>query len=363
MYDNLFLSRMAANKFSVSRKVYEQSNLIMDKTFDRDPNYKIGKLYDVNGNYLEDVDFKYQYTFSYSVNKDKVEFLAQFRPFYHPEIKYLAEDGIERLGFYLDVPNDLEVPEKWLIFGRNDTLSFTRYNMLKCNWTFKWIADGKIQTALGCLRNRNNYNSGVWSDGFVTSVENQSAFFVPSNDVTKTINYDTRFMISDNKIHPRVYEVSKIEDTFPPGIIRVVLIQTHFDPAKDNVELGVCNYYNDTITPITPQDEYHLNATLSFNGANPYLTKAGRGRVITAIITDDFGEPVTDLIPEYSYKLNGEDVTVDELVNYEITVDSENPYKQTIKAKYDAPVGDIITVIVGDKSGSYYDDLEVEVKP
>ena len=363
MYDDLFLARMAANKFSVGRKVYEQSNLIMDRTFDRDPNYKIGKLYDVNGKFLEDIDFKYQYVFSYSVNKDKVEFLAQFRPFYHPEVKYLAEDGVERLGFYLDVPNDLDVLEKWLIFGRNDTLSFTRYNMLKCNRTFRWIVDGKIQSALGVLRNRNNYNSGVWSDGFVTSVENQTAFFVPSNDITKTIDYDTRFMISDNKIHPRVYEVSKIEDAFPPGVIRVILIQTHYDPAKDNAELGICNYYNDAITPINPVEEYKLNATLTFNGTNPYLTKAGNGRKITAVITDSSGNPITSITPEYSYKLNGEDIEVAGLTNYEITVDIENPFIQTIKAKYDAPVGDILTVSIGSKIGPYYDDLELEVKP
>lgn len=363
MFDDLFMSRMATHGFSTSRKVFEQSNLIMDKTFDRDVNYKVGNLYDVNCNFLEKVEYKYQYTFSYSVNKDKVEFLAQFRPFYHPEIKYKGEDGVERLGFYLDVPNDMGTPEKWLIFGRNDTLSFTRYNMLKCNWTFKWIVDGKIMTALGCLRNRNNYNSGVWSDGFVTSVENQSAFFVPSNDVTKTINYDTKFMISDTTVHPRVYEVSKLEDTFPPGIIRVVLVQAHYDPVKDNAELGICNYYSDAITPIYPEEEEKLNATISYNGSSPVLTKAGRGRKITVVITDNDGVIQTDITPAYSFKLNGEDIAVENLVNYDIEFDPNDNSKLSIKAKYEAPVGDIVTIIVGEKNGSYYDELELEVKP
>lgn len=146
----------------LGRKVRQSSNNIMNKTFTNDLGYKNGKLYDRNGKFLEDVEVKYQYSQSYTINKDQVEYLAQFRPGYFPEKKYLDNDKIERLGFYLELPNDNSgVDEMWLIVGRNDKNSFIRYNILKCNWTFKWIVDGIIYKQLGVLRNRNNYNSGV----------------------------------------------------------------------------------------------------------------------------------------------------------------------------------------------------------
>ena len=48
-----------------------------------------------------------------------------------------------------------------LIVGRSDEPQFVKYNILKCNWTFRWIADGVIHECLGVLRARNSYNSGL----------------------------------------------------------------------------------------------------------------------------------------------------------------------------------------------------------
>lgn len=112
--------------------------------------------------YLEDVEIKYQYSQTYTINKDQVEYLAQFRPGYFPEKKYMDQDSIERFGFYLEIPDkNTGVHELWLILGKNDKNSFIRYNILKCNWMFKWIKNKQIYSCFGVLRNRNNYNSGV----------------------------------------------------------------------------------------------------------------------------------------------------------------------------------------------------------
>ena len=356
--DSLFLRRMQGSP-TLGKKVLRDSNVYMNHLFTRDVNYKQGFLYDVNCQKLEKVDYKYQYYTNYMINKDRVEFHVQFRPYYHPEIKYAMGDGIERFGFYLDVPNDIGLVEKWLVCGRNDTISFARYNILKCNWTFNWIVDGEIMHALGCLRNRNNYNSGVWSDGFVTSVENEALFIVPTNQITKTIDYDTRFMLSDNEIHPRVYAVSKLEDTFPPGLTKVTLVQEHYDPAVDNAELKICGYYKNAILPIEPPRE-HWNATLEFQGTVPSLHKAGSMRQVTAVLTDESGNPVTDIIPEWSFKLNGESVDVSELANFTITTAADN-YSIRVGALFSATVGDILTVVLGSDALGYYDAIELEV--
>ena len=55
-----------------------------------------------------------------------------------------------------------------------------------------------------------------------------------------------RMMITHNKINPKVYEISKVDDTTPAGIEIVTLKQVLFDPKRDNVDLMVCDYYADT---------------------------------------------------------------------------------------------------------------------
>ena len=53
-------------------------------------------------------------------------------------------------------------------------------------------------------------------------------------------------MITHNKIHPKVYEVSKADDTVPAGIVMLTLKQDLYDPKRDNPDLMVCDYYADT---------------------------------------------------------------------------------------------------------------------
>ena len=53
-------------------------------------------------------------------------------------------------------------------------------------------------------------------------------------------------MITNNDIHPSCYIVSKILDVEPQGVIKLSLKLDQFNPKRDNVELRVCDYYNDT---------------------------------------------------------------------------------------------------------------------
>ncbi len=159
-----FAERMGNRGNTLGQYTVNKSKVLMDHTFTRDPNYRIANLYDSNMNLLEkDIEIKFQSNVKVTLAKDQVEYNVQFRPNYFPEKLYIKEDGKERLGFYMDIPNNLGEMEKWLILAKNDRV-FTRYTVLKCNWTFKFIANRKIYSILGILRSSNNYNSGVWSD-------------------------------------------------------------------------------------------------------------------------------------------------------------------------------------------------------
>ena len=169
-----------------------QSDMIMNETFTNDIAYR--KCYIDN----TPVDAKYIVYTYYSISKDAVDYHLQFRPGIHYPI-----------GTYIDIPDDVGIYNRWLIVGRSDEPQFVKYNILKCNWTFRWIADGVIHECLGVLRARNSYNSGLWRDYYSEIPENQDQFIVPTNEITQTINYNMRFLISDNKVNPIAWEVSK----------------------------------------------------------------------------------------------------------------------------------------------------------
>ena len=52
--DSLFLTRMENYKNHPGRKIIDQSAIIMNKTFNRDTNYKVGSLYATDGELLEE---------------------------------------------------------------------------------------------------------------------------------------------------------------------------------------------------------------------------------------------------------------------------------------------------------------------
>lgn len=228
----LYRRRVSSQGKYVGEALKKQSDTIMEQTFSHDIAYRICYINN------EPIEAKYITHTYYSISKDAVDYHLQFKPGIHYPI-----------GTYVDVPDDTETYNRWLIVGRSDEPQFVKYNILKCNWTFKWIKDGVIKECLGVLRKRNSYNSGLWTDFYTTSPENQTQFILPTTPLTQEITYNMRFLISDNQINPIAWEVSKIEDTSPKGITYVTLKQDFFNPNRDNKELMIADYYKSNIEP------------------------------------------------------------------------------------------------------------------
>ena len=81
-------------------------------------------------------------------------------------------------------------------------------------------------------------------------------------------------------IRPLVFEVSKLEDTFPCGVTKVTLKQDHFNKVTDNVELKICDYYD---SPVIPQEPEIEDIVLSCSGTNRALRVGGSKRTISVI--------------------------------------------------------------------------------
>lgn len=349
---DIFKKRMALHGETVSDSMRIQSDELMNKTFTNDLGYRKCKLYSRTMELLEpSIDIKYQYSQVYTLNKDQVEYLAQFRPGYHPEKKYVDSDGVERLGFYIEIPDkNTGVNEMWLILGKNDKNNFIRYNILKCNWTFRWIKDGIVYSCLGIIRNRNNYNSGVWSDGFFTSVDNQAQFILPTTPETETIDYNDRFMLSDSKIRPLVYEITKIEDAFPCGSTKFTLKQDHYNASIDNSDLKICNYYS---SPILPEENLPQTFILEQSGTNPTLRVGGSPRTITL-------KSENEISVNWKYSFDGIINLTKEELNDSFIIEEYENYIIISAIKNYENLGKVITITA--YTDDYEDYISMEVR-
>ena len=117
------------------------------------------------------------------------------------------------------------------------------------------------------------YTSGLWNDYYVNSLDSLTSFWLPNTHYflgdeglekyniadTRLVYIGQRTMITLNSIHPNVYMVSKVLDMAPQGVIKLSLKLDDLDLSRDNVDLLLCDYYNDTgdivvdkPTPINP---------------------------------------------------------------------------------------------------------------
>lgn len=370
MFDN-YIKRMNMCGSDIGRALKRQSDQIMNSSFKRDIDYQVAKLYDQNHNFLEDVEVKFKKRANYTISGDAVDFLIQFRPFYHPEKKFhlydkdVDQNGViitERLGFYIELKDDSDCTYTWLIIGKSEDNQFTTYNVLKCNYTCRWIKNGVIHEQLAVLRFANSYNSGEWNDRFVTTVQNQAGIWLPTTKTTETLNYNDRLIIADRDNEPPTFHISKVEDMYPIGVTKFTLAQEHFDPTRDNAELKIADYYSSNISP-EKEESIVKRSEILLSSKTPNLILGGSTKKMTAMFYDENDNAVD--VPcawDYFGKLNELNLTKEELdVNVDVTVDDNKLAvkinKNTTTLNY---IGMVITFVVN-KDTEYENSMQLEV--
>lgn len=227
--------------------------------------------------------------------------------------------------------------------------------------------------------------------GYFTTVENQVMFIVPTNNETRTLDYNIRLIITDNYLYPKVYEVTKVMDLFPQGCQKVVLKQVHYNKHTDlcgyenspienrffcdNKIHLVADFYKSKINPdnynheheycdpITSESEesdviIHEPEIWKLSEANEFLYINGQQQVIKA------KSNVENSICDWHIFIDNEDYTdkIDELSSYfDITIDKENN-SFAIKAINRVMANYIVKIAVSSKDNDRYDDfVEMEV--
>lgn len=332
---------------------------IIENTWDESIESKIAYIYDY---YLDDEPLKYRNLNStksktkipvevkFIVNshnsdsKDQVSYKIQFKPsfrweelkslrFYKErfEDKYFAEYP---LGLWCDLPDEKGNYRKWLFTTEADWLDnqFPSWYILPCDHILQWVTDGIKYQHCAVTRSQNSYNSGVWQSrgGAVqtTTPENQKIIWLPMNELTSTITYDQRIVVSSVVKVPIVWSVSKVDNTNPNGITHYTLAQDRWNEHTDAFEyehedgkedfspifdskrkvIGMyADYYVSNITPTEPEIETPIKIYGKiFYNAQPELRVGGSYKKFTIKFFD--GEEEIKLLPgDWSFTMNGQD--------------------------------------------------------
>lgn len=349
---DLFRQRMAALGSYDGEARRRTSQKIMDASWMRDAATKpvYVKWVDSGLPVIDDDDIpvyaKYNVKSYHNITGDSVAYLIQFR------LEDIMSNPNIRVGSYVQIMNEIDEPEWWLIVHLDDRTQFRQYSILKCTWIYKWVSrvNGKriIYNCLGAPRKQNSYNSGVWLDYTTQTVENQEVAWLPTNNDTKTILYDTKFIkSSEGRYPPLVWKVSKIEDTATDGISRFTMTQEQFNPSTDNANLMIADYWESAVEPELPEaEEVPTVSDLEITYSGSPIVRAGGGYKKLTLKSRVNGKLV-DVTDDVEWIIDFKDVNAEQL---ETSV-ANNIFKVKCKSDYSL-IGKTFTVTAKTKYSS-----------
>lgn len=95
----------------------------------------------------------------HNITGDEIAYLLQFR------LEDINNNSNIKVGSYVQIKNEMDEPEWWLIVHEDDRTQFHQFSILKCTWVYRWVSKigGKrrVYECLGAPRKQNSYNSGV----------------------------------------------------------------------------------------------------------------------------------------------------------------------------------------------------------
>ena len=282
-----YKSRMAHRGSNMSEMLRMQSNMVIEQTWDRDPNYRRVYVVKVDRG-LPTVTDKHE-LIDVKFNVDTYQKAGSDEPAYHLQFRHGAEKRNPDIGVgsYVYMADEDGEWKWWLILGLDERPQFRQYHIAECNYKLGWILDGKIYHHLVVLRGGSS--GDVDENSYTSIVDGTLSVWMPTTNDSAMIGYNQRFLISDERrTTPLAWETSKIEDTQPFGIVKLKMRQTTFDPVHDNASLMLANYYDNEIAPVNPSEERLVNQfVITHNGTKASVKVGGSEKIFTAQLPED----------------------------------------------------------------------------
>ena len=271
------------------------------------------------------IDAKFIVKSYQSMDKDQVDYYIQFKPTQKThfsegdELYYFETDYRQKyhndnfIGLFIDIPNDENIYEKWMILRTEPANQFPKYLILKCNYELMWIENNgteKIKRRMwSVLKMQSSYNSGLWTDLRFTSQENQNKVWLPLNPITEKIWYtnesskNMRVLVSSFTDNAIAWQISKVENAQPLGIQKLTLYQDFFDQHRDYIEkdtdgniIGMwASYFDSEIAPTDPSTPTTppSSITARISASTSTIKVGGSYKNLTVNLFNDSNEDIT----------------------------------------------------------------------
>ena len=344
----------------IGKQIKADADRIMDETFDLDVTTRLCYIYD----YFHDdvitkdiceygkdytppigsakipVKLKFLIKSYKSLSKDDPEYYIQFTmsdwnkviddpdnqtiiPEYFTQYKRF---GVHYpVGLYVDIPDDRGVYWRWLVVYEDVANQFPKFGVVRCNYQLDWIAnnkDGRFKRAMwGAQRTQSSYNSGIYSFDKTTVMEMQSKFWLPWNSISNEIFYNQRIILSMPMEIPLTWQISKIENTTPRGVVMITIYQDTFNPKTDYIDKSepthwrmYADYYKFPAEPETDESQSQVEEPPKGSGTVTSTTAlfkiGGTWKTLTANFYNEDGEEIVPDSYAWAFRMgDGTDAT------------------------------------------------------
>ena len=347
-----YKNRMARKGNNMSEMLRMQSNMVIEQTWNRDPNYRRVYVVKVTSG-LPKVTDKHE-LIDVKFNVDTYQKVGSDEPAYHLQLRHGAEKYNTDIGVgsYVYMSDEDDEWKWWMITGLDERPQFRQYTINECNWELGWIIDGKIYHHLGILREGSS--GDVDENSYTSTVDGTLTIWLPTTDDSTIIGYNQRFLISDKRRStPLAWEVSKIVDTHPFGLTKLKMKQVTFDPNHDSAELMLANYYDTAVPPSESNviDNPTNIAEITYSGTKPTIKVGGSWKTFTPVFSTE-----DTLVDKWLISDKNGDISGD--TNYIVERDGEK-LKLKVALNYNL-IGTVLLIQVIGRDGSSA-ELSVEV--
>ena len=191
MFDH-YKSRMAHRGRNMSEMLRMQSNMVIEQTWNNDPNARQVYVVKVTRG-LPTVTDKHE-LIDVKFNVDTYQKVGSDEPAYHLQFRHGAEKRNPdiSIGSYVYMEDEDGEWKWWMIVSFDERPQFRQYHIIECNWKFGWIVDGKIYHHLGILRNGSSTREAD-KNSYTSIVNGNMICWMATNAETQTIGHDQRF--------------------------------------------------------------------------------------------------------------------------------------------------------------------------
>ena len=177
-------------------------------------------------------------------------------------IKSRAGETFE-MGDYVEFENNT-----WLVIAKDMCNQVYTSGTLKlCNYTLKFQSPDGTILSYPCITSNTTSANGNDENKVISLGANKKSILLPYDEHTSTLATDRRLYV-DKRTKPTPYMITGDPDTTTynyggKGLIYIMVEQRVKQETNDRPDLGICDYFEPTVTPLPPVGDFSMDISAS----------------------------------------------------------------------------------------------------